>query len=178
MDKFLFTTARLGFRYWQANDFTAFHRLNSSEKVMEYFPTPLSLVESRHFWSKLEATFATHQFGYYAVEERVTGAFIGFIGLMPVTMPLDFAPCVEIGWRLLPNFWNQGYATEGAQRCLAYGKQELDLSEIYSFTATVNKPSERIMQKIGMQKLKTFLHPKLPTDHWLAPHVLYRWSPK
>ncbi|TDX01585.1 GNAT family N-acetyltransferase [Dinghuibacter silviterrae] len=35
-------------------------------------------------------------------------------------------------------------------------------------------PSERVMQRIGMEKTGTFLHPRLPGGHWLQEHVLYR----
>jgi len=62
------------------------------------------------------------------------------------------APAIEIGWRLLPKFWNQGLATEGAKRCLQFAFEELNIGEIYAVTSIHNKPSERVMQKIGMKK--------------------------
>jgi RimJ/RimL family protein N-acetyltransferase len=47
------------------------------------------------------------------------------------------------------------------------------IERLYSFTAEVNKPSERVMQKIGMEKLGEFDHPKLTAGSTLCRHVLY-----
>ncbi|MNI86710.1 hypothetical protein D3C73_1438270 [compost metagenome] len=45
-----------------------------------------------------------------------------------------------------------------------------------SFTTESNLPSQKVMQAIGMQQdlAGSFLHPKLPEDHPLRAHVLYR----
>ena len=102
--------------------------------------------------------------------------FIGFIGLAWCEMEADFTPCAEIGWRLKKSAWGKGYATEGATRCLAYGFEELQFKEIYSFTTTTNIRSERVMQKIGMSKVGVFEHPKMAIGHPLRPHVLYHIS--
>ena len=49
-------------------------------------------------------------------------------------------PCVEIGWRLLPAYWNQGIATEGARAVLRYAFEALNLGEVVSFTVPMNIP--------------------------------------
>ena len=48
--------------------------------------------------------------------------------------PAHFTPAVEIGWRLAYDFWNKGYATEGAKAVLNYGFETIGLDEIVSFT--------------------------------------------
>ncbi|WP_445206312.1 GNAT family N-acetyltransferase [Acinetobacter sp. KS-LM10] len=47
---------------------------------------------------------------------------------------------------LLPKYWNQGYATEGAKAVLKYAFRTLRLEKVISFTATVNPPSQRVIQ--------------------------------
>jgi len=84
---------------------------------------------------------------------------------------------VEIGWRLRRAAWRQGYATEGAKRCLQYAWEHLGLDEVVSFTATINRPSKHMRQKAGMTFSGTFAHPLLPDGYPLQPHVLYRVSP-
>ena len=91
-----------------------------------------------------------------------------------VTFDVDFAPAIEIGWRLIPEVWNKGYATEAALACLEYAKTVLKLKELYSFTSLPNKRSERVMQKIGMVKTKEFDHPLVESGHPLLRHVLYK----
>lgn len=80
---------------------------------------------------------------------------------------------MEIGWRLAKEFWKQGYATEGAKSALDYGFNVLNLDKIVSFTANINTPSQAVMERLGMQKVKNFDHPKVPLHHQLKAHVLY-----
>jgi [ribosomal protein S5]-alanine N-acetyltransferase len=170
---YFFESARLGFRSWTDQDLAPFSKMNADSEVMEYFPVTLSEKETK---SKVESygfEIETQGFGLWAVDVKLTGEFIGFIGFHEANFKSDFTPCLEIGWRLDKPFWNRGYATEGATRCLHFGS-EIGLSEVYSFTAIVNKRSERVMQKIGMRKMGEFDHPKIENDHPLKRHVLYK----
>jgi len=75
-------------------------------------------------------------------------------------------------------FWGKGYATEGAKRIIEYVFNELNISGIVSFTVPDNQRSWRVMEKLGLSHDPDddFLHPKLPKDHILAKHVLYKIS--
>jgi RimJ/RimL family protein N-acetyltransferase len=64
-------------------------------------------------------------------------------------------------------------ATEGAKRCLDYGLQELALEKIIAVAPVINIPSIKVMQKIGMKKVKEFKHPKLIDYTTLVNCVLY-----
>ena len=76
--------------------------------------------------------------------------------------------------------WGQGLATEGAMEVLKQAFETLDLKEVVSMTATLNLPSQRVMQKIGMTHLESddFNHPKIEVTHPLCRHVLYRANHK
>lgn len=63
-------------------------------------------------------------------------------------------------------------ALKGPDVFIGFSRYGID--EIYSFTALQNTPSERVMQRIGMEKVGTFPHPGLPDGHWLKEHLLYR----
>ena len=80
-----------------------------------------------------------------------SGEFIGFVGLCDQAYESPFTPCTDIGWRLAPEFWGKGYATEGAKRCLEYAFNDLRLDEIKSTAPKVNVPSIRVMEKANMQ---------------------------
>ena len=67
---------------------------------------------------------------------------------------------MEIGWRLAKDFWKQGYATEGAKAALDYGFNVLNLDKIVSFTANINTPSQAVMERLGMHKVKTLIIPR------------------
>ena len=87
-----------------------------------------------------------------------------------------FTPCVEIGWRLAFEPWNNGYATEAARAAVAIGFDTLRLDEIVSFTVPANHRSRRVMERLGMSHSAEddFEHPVLPVGHPLRQHVLYR----
>lgn len=141
---------------------------------MEYFLKKMSYEETNVLYNQIQEKLMASGFGTYAVEVKDTGAFIGFVGLHNVTFEVDFAPAIEILWRLLPEFWGKGYAAEAARACLNYAKNELKLKEIVSFTSLPNKRSEHVMQKIGMTRIQEFGHPLVEPNHPLYRHILYK----
>ncbi|MBF0352846.1 MAG: GNAT family N-acetyltransferase [SAR324 cluster bacterium] len=163
-------------RQWVFNDRVSFARLNSDPQVVEFLPKALSQEESDGFAERIEEHFQQHGFGLWAVEILGVTQFAGFIGLSIPTFEAHFTPCVEIGWRLAPAYWNCGYATEGALAVLKFGFKFLRVNEIVSFTVPSNVRSRRVMEKIGMTYVPSdeFDHPKLPEGHPLRRHVLYR----
>ncbi|WP_135553899.1 GNAT family N-acetyltransferase [Paenibacillus cymbidii] len=167
-------TARLRLRDWKEADLAPFCRMNADEEVMRFMLKPLSTEETTAFYLSIRAEHHECGYGRYAVEEKESGAWIGFIGFRRVTFEAEFAPCIEIGWRLQQAAWGQGYATEGAKACLRHGFGQLGFSEVHSFTATVNLPSQNVMNKIGLQRVGLFDHPKVEPGHPLREHVLYR----
>jgi RimJ/RimL family protein N-acetyltransferase len=171
-------TERLRLRPWRAADREPFAKLNADARVMRYFPSPLSREESNALADTLQAHIEQHGWGPWAVEVPNVTAFAGFVGLATPRFESHFTPCTEIGWRLGPEFWGRGYATEGALAVLEFGFRELGLDEIVSFTTVSNSPSRRVMERIGMthDPADDFDHPLLPARHALRRHVLYRRS--
>ncbi len=169
-------TPRLFLRAWRPADRVPFAGLNADPRVMRYFPATLSRTESDALAERIEAHFDVHGFGLFAAELRLTGEFIGFIGLGVPNLEGPFMPCIEIGWRLAAAHWNQGLATEGARAALHYGFETLALDEIVAFTVPANLASRRVMEKLGMthNAADDFDHPRLPEGHPLRRHVLYR----
>ncbi len=155
-----------------------FAQLNADPRVMEHFPSVKSLEESTREYEAILEHFKIHGYGWWAVSERNKTNFIGFIGLRYIDFPALFTPAFEIAWRLAYNYWGKGYATEGANAALEYGFDVIKLSEIISFTSVPNIRSQAVMERIGMHHdpKDDFDHPKLPEDHWLKRHVLYRLS--
>lgn len=169
-------TERLLLRRWRTEDREPFAAMNADPCVLEFLPRALTRVESDAFVDRIEAHFDQHGYGLWAVELAETATFIGFTGLSIPRFEAHFTPCVEVGWRLAADFWNHGYATEGARAALAYGFDVLRLGEIVSLTVPENVRSRRVMEKLGMRRdpADDFDHPLLPEGHRLRRHVLYR----
>ena len=176
---YVVTTERLILRHWRESDREPFARLNADPRVMEFMPHVLLKQESDALADRIETHFQQHGFGLCAVELRCGGdAFIGFIGLNVPSFNAAFTPCVEVGWRLAADYWNQGLATEGAREIVGYGFDVLGLEELVSFTVPANVKSRRVMEKLRMthEPSDDFDHPRLPAEHPLRRHVLYRLS--
>lgn len=168
-------TKRLILRNWEERDRVEFARMNAHPEVMEFFPSFWTSEESDAVFERLKKEIEARGWGLWAIEEKSSGNFMGFTGLGIPGFEAPFMPAVEIGWRMLPEFWNHGYATEAAIKSLWFGFHILKLDEIVSFTAVGNTKSQRIMEKIGMVRCreKDFLHPLVPDGHVLKPHVVY-----
>jgi ribosomal-protein-alanine N-acetyltransferase len=59
--------------------------------------------------------------------------------------------CMEMGYALSENFWNQGIATEAAKVVRDYCFENYDVNRIQAHHQSENTASGRIMQKIGMK---------------------------
>jgi RimJ/RimL family protein N-acetyltransferase len=166
-------TPRLQLRRWTPGDAEPFIRMNQDPEVMRYFARPNTAEETMAFIQRINTFFDNHGYGLFALELKATGEFIGYTGFAEPRFESWFTPCTEIGWRLKREAWGQGYATEAARVCLDYGFQTIGLDRVYSFTALSNAPSERVMQKIGMDRVGEFDHPAIAAGHPLKRHVLY-----
>lgn len=170
---YLFTSERLGFRNWTADDIQKMANINSNPKVMEFFPYIPSFTETKAFVEKMQQQFAKKGYCYFAVDVLESNTFIGFIGLSDKDFESDFTPCVDIGWRLSEEHWQKGYAVEGAKKCLEYGFEKMGLNRILAIAPKINIKSEKVMRKIGMVKIKHFVHPLLLDDNRLKDCILY-----
>lgn len=168
-------TKRLRLRQWKDSDLAVFSKMSADPSVMKYFPATLSESDSNALAKRLKDIISIQSWGLWAVEIKESDEFIGFTGLNKPTYDLPITPCVEIGWRLATQYWGKGYATEAAIAVLNFAFDTLKLLEVYSFTAVINQPSIAVMERLNMCNLKqNFKHPRLPENHELREHVLYR----
>jgi len=172
----MLVTERLILRPWREEDKEPFARMNANPEVMRYFSSILSREESDAQVEWFDKHMSEYGYCMWVAEEKETGDFAGFVGLNNIGHDLPFTPAVEIGWRLSSAYWGKGYATEAAQASLKDGFDRAGLGQIVAYTAQTNLPSIAVMKRLGMNQDKDggFLHPELPEDHVLRPHVLYR----
>lgn len=168
-------TERLILRHWRDDDRAPFAAMNADPEVMRFFPSALSRAESDASFDRIVAAFDRDGFTFFAVDERATSRFVGFVGIRTLGVDDPLHPAVEIGWRLIPDVWRRGYATEAAQRSIAFA-WEVGLRELVGFTATLNQPSQRVLTKLGFARAANhdFDHPRIEPGHPLRPHMAYR----
>lgn len=165
---------RLILRQWQDSDLKPFAEMNADPEVMRYFPGTYSFQESEKLFAKMQNIINVNGWGWWALEHKETGEFIGATGLVSVLFDAHFVPAVEVGWRIRREHWRKGYASEAASVALEFAQNTLKLPKVVSFTAVQNVPSIGVMEKIGMQRiLPNFDHPNVSDDSQLKEHVVY-----
>lgn len=166
------STPRLRMRRWRQEDREPLFRINDEPEVKRYLP-PQSRAGTDEMVDWFEDHFAEHGFGFWALEERESGALIGICGLLHVPFDAFFTPAVEIGWRLSGPWQKQGLAREAAEAALRFGFGPAGLRRIVAFTTPLNAPSWTLMRRLGMREIGRFDYPELPEGHALRPSVVY-----
>src|SRR6267154_6298411 len=161
------SSGRICLRRWRDEDREAFAAMNSDARVMEFFRSSLSRVQSDAMVDGIEKDFSERDFGLWAIEVPGVAPFIGFAGLSVARFSAPFTPCVEVGWRLAFEHWGHGYATEAARLALGYGFGTLALSDVVSFTSATNHRSQAVMERLGMRRdpAEDFDYPSFPEGH-------------
>lgn len=172
-NEYVFCSERLGFRNWCSDDLEPMAQINNDPRVMEFFPSVQSRDQTAAFIERMQNQFRKSKYCYFATAELATGNLIGFIGLMYKDNLPQVVPGVDIGWRLSANYWNKGYALEGARATLNYGFNTLELESVMAIAPTLNLRSEKIMKRLGMQKKGEFKHPELEQFPSLEICLLY-----
>jgi RimJ/RimL family protein N-acetyltransferase len=169
-------TERLVLREWQDSDRPLFAAIVADPHVMRYYPATRSRSEADAWVDRMIAGYAAGTAHFMAVERKADGELLGLTGTANITFAIPTAPQVEIGWVLGQLFWGQGYAPEAARAAMAHAFGVLGHPEVTAFTAQINRPSQRVMEKLGMHRdlAADFEHPNVPVGHRLRPHVLYR----
>lgn len=170
-------TERLILRNWRDDDLDAFHRLNSDDDIMKYFPVRRSRKEAKELMPTWAAYYLQHGYGFGAIEDKSTGHVVGIAGLADYTDPIDIPDTsLEIGWRLIPEVWEQGVASEAATAWMDFAINDLKQRAICAFAVATNMPSIAVMKRLGMTELadSPFENPMIPESHPdLIPHVLF-----
>jgi ribosomal-protein-alanine N-acetyltransferase len=89
------------------------------------------------------ASYERHGFGLNLVELKESHTPIGICGLLK----RDELPAPDIGFALLPDFWNKGFAFEAATAVL----QDARLERILAITSLDNDASSNLLQRLGFR---------------------------
>lgn len=144
-------TLRLAMRRIVVTDYDDVWRLDSDPRVMKYITgkaatreeTAATMARVTRYYDRYP------DLGAWYTVRRDTGAFIGWFSLKYAGK----SPDIEIGYRLLPEAWGQGFASEGAKAMHDYGFDDLGLHRIIGVTHAGNKASQRVLRKTGLLDL-------------------------
>jgi RimJ/RimL family protein N-acetyltransferase len=174
-------TARLLLRRWRPEDGDALRRVFAKPDVWWFpFQRGLTAEESDGFLARKLLEWETRGWSQWAAIEKESSTLIGFIGLNPPAFLPEVMPAVEVGWRLDPDYWGRGLATEGGRAAIDAGFEVLGLDEIVSIYEPENVASGRVMEHLGMVHDRDTVHPerglplrvyKLRREDWAQSRV-------
>jgi RimJ/RimL family protein N-acetyltransferase len=148
----LIETPRLRLRGHGVGDFTDCSAMWSDPDVVRYtIGEPSSLQRT---WLRILAYrghWALLGFGYWAVEEKASGRYVGEIGFADfkraMKVSLDGIP--ELGWALAVWAHGKGYATEALTAAIGWGDRHFRSRRTVCIIHRDNEPSLRVAAKLG-----------------------------
>jgi [ribosomal protein S5]-alanine N-acetyltransferase len=134
------------------NDVSNIHALHSLPEVDKYNTMGLSIHinETEEFVNIfIKAHAELPRVKYDWVIEDIEGNFIGLIGLNLGKLNYHSG---EVWYKLHPQYWRKGYATESLKCVLNFGFCSLKLHRIHAGCATENIASIKVLEKVGFIK--------------------------
>lgn len=111
-------------------------------------------------WARLlnyRGLWALLGFGYWAVREKQTGAFVGEVGFADFHRGTDpsFEGEPEMGWAIAPDHYGRGYATEAVKTALAWADLVLPHPRTICMIDDANTASRAVAAKAGFSAWAT-----------------------
>jgi RimJ/RimL family protein N-acetyltransferase len=166
-------TSRLILRSFKDEDIARLAELMANPDFMRFSLGPYSREQTQ---SVLQKFLSWNQAGLpsqFAVIFRENNALIGYCGFLH--WHLDGADEVEIGYRLHPDYWNRGLASEAAQAVRDHAFRDLNLLKVISLIHPHNIASRRVAEKNAMKIERETVFRGFPTqvfaitrEAWLA----------
>ena len=170
-------TARLILQPFREEDVDVLAELMANADFMRFSLGVFSRDQTISFLEKLIDWDRRGRPSQFAVLHRDDHRLIGYCGFFH--QHVDGTNEIEIGYRLHPDYWNKGLATEAARAVRDHAFADLKLARVISLIHPDNLPSRRVAEKNGMNVEKEALFRGFPTlvfainrEQWLAQRAI------
>jgi len=158
-------TERLLLRQFRVGDFEAYADQYSDAELARFIGGATTREDAWRRLASVVGHWVLRGHGYWAVEERESGRFVGGVGLW---RPEGW-PDLEVGYWLIPAAHGHGYATEAAAAARDCAFEVVGAETLISLIDPENEPSKRVAERLGgvaeeVIELLTF-----------GPHWIYRY---
>jgi len=162
----VFETPRLILRQFTEADAALLVQLNSNPEVLKYLHEPLLEKEEQalHIIKTVILPQYKNNLGRWAIHLKTSNEFIGWCGLKYLADQDE----IDLGYRLMQNFWGRGFAFEAAKHSLDYGFNQLHLKTVIGRAHIENTASLKILEKIGMHFIKEEVVDNCPVKTYVA----------
>ena len=151
-------TDRLIFREYTKNDFEALYAILSDPETMKHYPKPYDEKGTMRWIDWSLENYEKYGFGWWAIERKDTGAFIGDCGITMQMIDGELLP--EIGYHIHKDHWRKGFGSEAAKAVRDWAFTHRDFKSLYSYMTKENVASYMTAAAAGLRKIKEFQDPE------------------
>jgi RimJ/RimL family protein N-acetyltransferase len=166
-------TPRLILRPFREKDVERFAELMANHDFMRFSLGPNTHEQTQRVLQKFLSWNQTGLPSQFAVIFRGNNELIGYCGFLH--QEIDGRNEIEIGYRLHPDHWNRGLASEAAQVVRDHAFRDLNLPKVISLIHPDNIASRRVAEKNRMKIERKTVFRGFPTlvfaitrEQWLA----------
>jgi len=162
------TTDRLGLRRFTTTDLGWLSSVYADPEVTRYLGGTKTEAQVKKMLAEriLDYYEAHPGLGIWMTIEQATGAPVGF----HLINHIQGESIIQVGFGLTRSAWGRGFATEMASALVRYAFLDLELESIAGMASLANVASQRVLQKIGLQRHgeRAFPHPAYAAQGPLA----------
>ncbi len=135
-------------RFTYSDDAAMLKNWIADEKIQSLYSEPVYTTKEavKELLDKYITSYENSDYYRWAVIEKTCGECIGQIAYFLVDSKNHFA---EIEYCIGAAFQCRGYATEATKAVIRYGFENINLHKVQICTKTINKPSQRVIEKCG-----------------------------
>jgi len=138
-----------------AQDASDLLRLYSDPRTTQFLPLRLtSLHEAERVIADYESCWQQRGYGLWSVRERGTDKMVGRCGFLHYEAHDAALPEYELAYMFEPDVWGRGLATVCAAACLEFAFDVRGFDRVFAKTSELNVGSWRVMEKVGMEKIR------------------------
>ena len=119
--------------------------------VMRFYPAPKTREQAAAWIEWNQRNYAEHGYGLWVIETH-EGDFVGDCGL--TWQAVNGVKKLEVGYHVAPRWQGQGLASEAAAACRDFARGHVEVPELIAIIHPDNRASERVAEKIGMQRVE------------------------
>lgn len=142
-------TGRLIIREFDEDDILSLYKIESDRRLLEFIPwyKLSTLNDCKRQLRKIIESYSRSKLNNWAVVLKETGEVIGITQLTYSNK----IRAVEIGTKILPEYWGRGYASELTKAVVEYGLYKINIDEIVAVTDINNLGAIKSLENCGMK---------------------------
>ena len=144
---FILETGRTVLRPLGEEHYNALKSMLQDSNIMTAWGGVLSDEGVREWIEKEKKNYAKFGVGWWIIEDKQSGEFIGQAGL-------SYTQRLELSYMIKKDHWHKGYALEVALGCKDYAFKQLRAKELYCLCREDNPASCNVAKRIGMDKTR------------------------